>query len=200
MSQLRVRNVAQQILFVEELSGQISDGMWENAQPFDHWQPWCECDVVVATDGNVGRTFWARKSNYLITGKELLDIVGERMLGYVRDASTRDHATTKVLPQFPDYTRSEMMRDLRDLRDIMKTSTNESTPTPYPSTKDIRNAWGEYHKLVKQFEKPLMDKVHAMAREYVKPPVVHADSITKAYVAKFDEAEVKAAIEAFVTS
>jgi hypothetical protein len=34
---LDLRNRAQVVLFNEELSGQISDGVWENARPFNHW-------------------------------------------------------------------------------------------------------------------------------------------------------------------
>ena len=29
-----------------EISGQISDGMWENSRPFDHWRFWC-CSITV---------------------------------------------------------------------------------------------------------------------------------------------------------
>jgi hypothetical protein len=183
MSQLRVRNVQQKILWDEELSGQISDGMWENASPWDHWQPWCDADVVVAPDGNVGRTFWARKDSYLFTSQELLSIVGDRMLGYVRDASTRDHDGTGGLPEFPDYTMKEMMADLRDLRKIIKIVTSETTPTPGPTHADIRAAWRRYHDLKKLFP----------GREIV-PPVIGADEIvepmvlTRAPQEKIDEA------------
>jgi hypothetical protein len=200
MSQLRVRNVRQKILFDEEISGQISDGMWENSRPFDHWKPWCDADVVVAEDGNVGRTFWASRDNYLITSKELLDIVGSRMVGYVRDASTRESVQTKGLPEFPKYDHKQMMEDLRDLRVIMKINTAETTPTPFPSSQDARDAWGRYHTLVKEFEKPLLEMVHAKAREFVMPPVIGADSIKQAFVVDYDAADVEAALMAVAFS
>lgn len=34
-------------LWTAECCGQISDGMWENARPFDHWKFWSNCDVEV---------------------------------------------------------------------------------------------------------------------------------------------------------
>ena len=108
MGTLAVRNEAQRILFVEEIAGQISDGAWENARPFDHWIVWCDADVIVDPD-NVGRDFYARKDNYGITRKDLLDIVGERMLG-------------SVLEVDPFYTHKRMLADLRDLKVIMKTT------------------------------------------------------------------------------
>jgi predicted Ser/Thr protein kinase len=53
--------------------------MWENARPFDHWKVWCgaECRVNPL---NVGTNFYSMKSNYNFTSKELLDIIGKRML------------------------------------------------------------------------------------------------------------------------
>lgn len=31
-----------------EIQGQLSDGMWENTRPFDHWKFWCHTDAVLA--------------------------------------------------------------------------------------------------------------------------------------------------------
>ena len=108
---LTVRNQAQKILFDEEMSGQISDGMWENTRPYDHWEPWCAAEVVVGE--NVGRNFYAKKDNYNLNNKELLDIVGDRML----------EAVQKVQP---DYTWADMVADLKDLRTIMKIQRDET--------------------------------------------------------------------------
>lgn len=80
---LVVRNVEQAAIWLE-LDGQLSDGMWENTRPLDHWKPWCDARVVVGK--NVGRNFSARKDNYNFSSKELLDVVGKRMLGVVRIA------------------------------------------------------------------------------------------------------------------
>ena len=33
-------------LFEHELVGQFSDGMWENARPYDHWKFWCNLKVM----------------------------------------------------------------------------------------------------------------------------------------------------------
>jgi hypothetical protein len=103
---LYVRNLAQKILFDKELCGQISDGFWENASPREHWIPWCNATVVVRPEF-LGRNFRAHKDNYRINSAELLDIVGDRML-------------EEVQAQIPGYGRKDMMRDLADLRKIMK--------------------------------------------------------------------------------
>jgi hypothetical protein len=107
MCTLAVRNAAQKILFDEELSGQISDGMWENSAPRDHWRPWSRAEVVVDPI-NVGRDFYAQKDNYGINRRDLLDIVGDRMLASVQRA-------------LPSYTRGMMLADLRDLKVIFRT-------------------------------------------------------------------------------
>lgn len=81
---LYVRNLEQAAAWLE-LDGQISDGMWENARPNDHYLPWCRARVVVSP-ANPGRNFYARKDNYDFASRELLDVVGLRMLATVRIA------------------------------------------------------------------------------------------------------------------
>lgn len=102
---LVVRNKAQKILFDEELSGQISDGQWENSTPHGHWEPWCDAEVVVGE--NVGRTFYARRDSYNFLNKELLEIVGDRMVEAVQK-------------EIPSYTEEDMRADLKDLKAIIK--------------------------------------------------------------------------------
>lgn len=104
---LAVRNEPQKILFDEELSGQISDGMWENTVPHNHWEVWCDAEVIV-DPRNVGRDFYAVRDNYNFVNRELISIVGDRMLQAVQT-------------RFPHYTREDMMDDLRELKQIVRT-------------------------------------------------------------------------------
>jgi hypothetical protein len=76
-----VRNVVQKALFDKEILGQLSDGMWENAVPWDHWKVWSGYPVVVAAEGGVvGRTFGACKDNYDLLRLAKNDIVRDRMI------------------------------------------------------------------------------------------------------------------------
>lgn len=79
-----VKNQDQVVLLKHEFLGQISDGMWENTRPLDHWRAWCNADIKVGE--NVGRDFYALKDNYNLCSKELLDIVGNRARLYVKIA------------------------------------------------------------------------------------------------------------------
>jgi hypothetical protein len=117
MNILAVANEAQRILFDDELSGQISDGAWENASPFDHWKPWCDAVVIVDPE-NAGRTFYARKDNYDFARRDLLDVVGERMVESVR------------VQVDPTYDRTKMLSDLRELKTIVKLRRDQSIPVP----------------------------------------------------------------------
>ena len=118
MTTLAFRNQAQKVLFDEELRGQISDGFWENAGPWEHWKPWTSMDLHVIVDpDNVGRDFHARKDNYNLAAKALLDIVGERMVDAVRTLS-RD-ADDGLLNE--DYDMRQMRADLRDMKAIFRT-------------------------------------------------------------------------------
>jgi hypothetical protein len=77
---LVVGNIAQKILFLTEMQGQISDGQWENARG-DHWKAWSNLDWdKVGVGDNIGRKFHAERDGYNFTNPELLDVVGSRML------------------------------------------------------------------------------------------------------------------------
>lgn len=134
-NQIRVRTAAQKIMLDCELMGQISDGMWENTHPQDHWQPWTDATVVVDPD-HLGRNFWCPKDNYQINSSELLSIVGDRMLSYVQlggDPST-GHIDLKLAN--PTYTWERMRKELADLRKIMKTYNAGMPPVPTHTTLD----------------------------------------------------------------
>lgn len=124
MGTLTVRNEAQRILFTEELAGQISDGMWENTRPNDHWEVWCRAEVVVGP--NVGRDFYARKDNYNLNSSALLDCVGDRMLESVQAIN-------------PSYTMRDMILDLRDLKKIMKMRSVQSEMVTVPDRTFVLN-------------------------------------------------------------
>lgn len=77
-------------LWHNELIGQISDGMWENTRPYDHWEFWCDLDVSVGSvnDIRVANGSRCRKNNYGFM--RLYPIVGERMLSVGRMAKATD--------------------------------------------------------------------------------------------------------------
>ena len=97
---INFRNVIQAALFSCELSGQISDGQWENTKPYDHWKVWCDANVNV-NPSNVGVNFWAQKNNYNFATKDLLDVVGERMLNIANMAE--NNIPLEAINDFNDY-------------------------------------------------------------------------------------------------
>lgn len=85
MRTLAFATLSQVLLWNLELAGQISDGYWENAHPFNHWEAWHGPDVQVVVDpSRIGRDFYVSKDNYNFTAPDLLSVVGGRMLVYVR--------------------------------------------------------------------------------------------------------------------
>jgi putative component of membrane protein insertase Oxa1/YidC/SpoIIIJ protein YidD len=58
-------------LWTNEICGQISDGMWENSTPHDHWQFWCRLNVAVGPESKVDvapeAAFSCRKNAYALT-------------------------------------------------------------------------------------------------------------------------------------
>ncbi len=56
-------------LWHKEIVGQISDGMWENSRPHEHWQFWCRLDVVVGPEAGLVKSdqfYWVRKNDYAL--------------------------------------------------------------------------------------------------------------------------------------
>ena len=94
MSTLAFRSNSQVALFKYELRGQISDGHWENSRPNDHYKPWCTCEVIV-DPVNLGKDFYAQRESYNFSSKELLEVVGERMLYKARLAYTMGYDILK---------------------------------------------------------------------------------------------------------
>lgn len=78
---ITVTNEAQKVLLDNELKGQLSDGYWENARPFDHWKMPCRAAVVIGDTPSVN--FYAMR-RYNFAADELLKVVRTRMILYVR--------------------------------------------------------------------------------------------------------------------
>ncbi len=86
LNKLYVPSVEQKIVFMCEMQGQISDGMWENLRYRDHWKKWSALrwDDVVVTHELFGRTFDVPFSKYSFSDPDLLKIVGKRTILKIR--------------------------------------------------------------------------------------------------------------------
>jgi len=89
---IRFANHAQAILMECELKGQISDGFWENSGPRDHWRIMCKANITHAHDADttgavIGKNFHPKRK-YGFDNKGLLDVVGNRMIGFVKFYTT----------------------------------------------------------------------------------------------------------------
>ena len=118
---LRLDNPAQVILFTEELAGQISDGHWENSNPWNHykWVPGRELVSVAAPGERTGLFYtytdhkgestlvrYTAPRKYNFGAKLLVECVGDRMLEYV-----------KALPGHEWYTMKSLKKDLKAISD-----------------------------------------------------------------------------------
>jgi len=79
VNKINFSNNVQKTLWDNELTGQISDGMWENTRPYDHYRFWCRIESFVNPDNiGVAGAFY-EKRNYNFVNKSLIEIIGERM-------------------------------------------------------------------------------------------------------------------------
>ena len=83
---LNVGTIAQKIAFLFMAKGQISDGMWENARPYEHWKSWSSLNWnnVNVDPSNVGRDFSVLKDNYNLNSNELVEIVKDRLIFMIK--------------------------------------------------------------------------------------------------------------------
>lgn len=76
-------NARQAALWSYELTGQISDGHWENSRLHNHWERPCYAKVIVSDTIKAGPN-WQHNRGYNFAAKELFDVVGDRMIAYVK--------------------------------------------------------------------------------------------------------------------
>lgn len=87
MSTYRIglQNLAQVIIYKKELQGQISDGMWENSKPHNHYKAASGAEPYVAeTADQLGPQGWIPQRAYNFSSHQLLSIVGDRMIFAVK--------------------------------------------------------------------------------------------------------------------
>lgn len=78
-------NERQAALWTYELSGQVSDGHWENSRPYNHWERPCYAKVIVGDLITPGPN-WIHNRGYNFADKELVGVVGDRMKTIVKFA------------------------------------------------------------------------------------------------------------------
>lgn len=101
------RNQNQVVLFEKELTGQISDGYWENSRPYDHYKLPCWARPFVArTESEIGRNFNARMYNF--SAPELLEAVGNRMINLVKLSRAFPHIPLEDIFDIDSTPRAEL--------------------------------------------------------------------------------------------
>jgi hypothetical protein len=95
--QINFANKAQVWLWEAEISGQISDGAWENSYPHDHWKAFSDVNVGVGAPGMTG--VYTRRT-YNFAQPKLLSVVGDRMLFTAKAAIAYPNAPDSVARAF----------------------------------------------------------------------------------------------------
>jgi hypothetical protein len=78
MKTITLQNSVQSLLWVGELSGQVSDGFWENSKPYDHYKAVSGARVNVDPDAEPSINFYLRR-RYNFANTTLFKYVGARM-------------------------------------------------------------------------------------------------------------------------
>lgn len=138
---IHVKNKAQKALIDHELKGQISDGAWENSKPWEHWKAWSGAEVVA--DGKLGveGDLWAiKKRNYNFSSKELLDIIGKRMVGIgnmaLKDIPGED---MDYLSSYSDEDPAELEKSMQDKESYFATKVAPRILKHYKDMQDFHD-------------------------------------------------------------
>ena len=170
IKKLHVETEVQKALFLGEYEGQISDGMWENSLPTDHWVAWMLKPEQVVVDGTLGyEGFSPRKYN--LKSKELLEIVGGRMCcianlathGYT-DLNTLNaldsvfDGSTGVLPKDKAAKVYENLKGNSKLAELFPSfeEAYEAICTPFQHVKDLKKEIVGLHQAVNN---PIFSKI-----------------------------------------
>lgn len=108
-------------LWTKEITGQLSDGMWENSRPHDHWQFWNRLEAkhqpgcVPHVVNNPGTGCWCKKNAYNLAA--LVPIIGDRML--VIGQKALEGTAWPVSPIV--YSMKDLKADLALIKAAMKT-------------------------------------------------------------------------------
>ena len=117
---LHFENASAMVIYEWEMSGQISDGKYENSRPYDHWNWVCEIAnmMVDGTKGVEGNT-WSRQSRYdgtFMKKYNLNEWFSKYIKGWRKDGksdymwATRIIAFGKFGKIYPEITFDQMMK------------------------------------------------------------------------------------------
>lgn len=96
------KNRVQAMLFAIEISGQLSDGAWENSRPLNHWRELCYARIGYGKNPMKVNVYPRRKYNF--ARRDLLEIpvVLERMIFYSKMAMLFPEAKTQEISVMED--------------------------------------------------------------------------------------------------
>lgn len=109
-------------LWEHEITGQLSDGMWENAAPHDHWMFWCrltlQFDPSKLASVVTENRYQCRKTGYNIAA--LYEHVGARMVNLGRLATAAAKLGMVSLSHDHRYAAEDMPATYEEFTQIRK--------------------------------------------------------------------------------
>ena len=85
-----LKSSAALMIWENEVTGQISDGEWENSRPSDHWKFWCNAEAKIGEQAGYRKNEnVCLKSNYNVRALASNKVLLDRMLHLVRFSKSR---------------------------------------------------------------------------------------------------------------
>lgn len=150
-----------------EFQGQISDGMWENSRPYDHWKFWCHCEASVGETLQLVREFGHGPTKTAYNFGALREHIGDRMMTYGRFGKVAEAlGKPELVKQFGDehWNFDELEKLDSDTLDVAKFE-SEHPKCVGLLTPEFIAMWKKTTYTLKDFNKDVKDIKAAMKND-----------------------------------
>lgn len=147
------------LIWENEVTGQISDGEWENARPSNHWKFWCNAEAKLGEQvGYRKNANVCLKSNYNVRALASNKVVLDRMLHLVRFSKSRFYCEELVpfardmfgyfaehpeeLYVFRSSSQATLEKNLSKTTELMKSNKESIMSEMRKKLSDVSYAWG----------------------------------------------------------
>lgn len=150
------RNFTQKVLWDNELSGQISDGMWENTRN-SNWEFWTGLNTKVDESNPRVDARTGGKTNFNLASPQLLDIVGDRMLAMAKMSKVTTDETVCNAAEYLEgiKTEEELHKYLSRSSDYFKDKLNQISDDQFQE-------WLKVSYTMSDMKKDLKDMIDIM--------------------------------------
>lgn len=184
------RNFTQKMLWDIEISGQISDGHWENSSG-ESWVFWTSLKTAVdSSNPRVEANIQPSRINFNLSDKNLLDIVGDRMLAIGKMSKiTKDETIVKASEYLEHFVfdKTNEQEKIDKFNNIKNDSSDYRSKYLEPISEELFKKWLDVNYTMSNLRSDLNDMKDIMktvAGEYHSSSEKTRNKLAKGFTSK----------------